>query len=383
MSIFYKVNNRTFSSKIEAITYANQTRSQVSWHFYEDIFSRVNWTVEPALSLDELYAARAQEIREQYDYVVIMCSGGADSTNVVKTFINNRIHVDEVVASAPMSGLSKFKFNNTDTSHTNTISETKYAQMPLLSEISISNPEIKISVNDYFQSMLNLTEGQWLVDCDDWIHPSSAARYSLESLHHLKTLAEAGKRIAIVYGIDKPVIARISNGDLKMVFSDLAVNVPRRPFDFQYPNVDQVLFYWSHTMPELVVKQCHVLAKWIHLPENSNALNLMYNSASCFNESFQQQRERHSKYERAIVPAIYPSTWRKVFQAEKPVSLWGGEHDHWFYSLHNSTTAYSIIQHDLSYFYKKFHPLYLNSAGNGFEVYLNTYTFGKYFQFTR
>jgi len=48
-------------------------------------------------SLDFLYALRARQLREKYDYLVLYFSGGADSTNILKTFIDNNIFLDEIV----------------------------------------------------------------------------------------------------------------------------------------------------------------------------------------------------------------------------------------------------------------------------------------------
>jgi len=117
----YSVGKKLFLNKIDAILYANKNLQDVNWHFHQEIFKNYKWEEEPPLSLDEYYRIRANEIRNQFDYVVILCSGGADSTNVLKTFINNNIKVDEIIASAPLEGIKNYQFNNLDTSHSNTI----------------------------------------------------------------------------------------------------------------------------------------------------------------------------------------------------------------------------------------------------------------------
>jgi hypothetical protein len=92
--------------------------------------------------------------------------------------------------------------------------------------------------------------------------------------------------------------------------------------------------------------------------------------------TWQTHRYRHSKYERAIVPCIYPSTSREVFQAEKPTKLFLGEHDGWFYKHHQSTRAYQMIVSDTNSFYKNINPKYLNEDENGFIVLRNNYCLG-------
>ncbi len=378
LGFHYKVGSSIFYNKMDAILHANKTLADISWHFSEDIFSAIDWTKEPVTTLDELYRLRALEIREKFDYVVILCSGGADSTNVVRTFLNNGIHIDEVLAAAPMSGLRDYDFNSNDTSHLNTMSETKYAQLPLINEISQTHPNIRITLHDYFNEMLNYKTDEWLYQSEDWIHPSSVARYRYERISHLKQLAESGKKIAFVYGIDKPALSIGRDNNVYSSFSDLTINTQRQPFDSFYPNVENVLFYWTDTMPQIVVKQSHAVAHWIHRPENALALRYLLDRRTMMSSfwTWQTHRYRHSKYERAIVPCIYPSTSREVFQAEKPTKLFLGEHDGWFYKHHQSTRAYQMIVSDTNSFYKNINPKYLNEDENGFIVLRNNYCLG-------
>jgi hypothetical protein len=151
---FYTVNGKKFYGKIESIIHANESLSDIQWNFNKEIFNNINWKVEPETSLLEFYKQRAQQIREQYDYVVVMASGGADSTNVIYSFLKNGIHIDEVVLAAPLGGLSNWNWSEKDTSAYNTISETKFAQIPLANEIKLNWPNVKITVNDYFEEML-------------------------------------------------------------------------------------------------------------------------------------------------------------------------------------------------------------------------------------
>lgn len=381
-SAYYSVKEKIFFNKIDAILYANNDLSDVNWHFHQDLFNKHDWSVEPELTLDYYYKIRAQEIRNQFDYVVILCSGGADSTNVLKTFINNNIAVDEIIASAPLEGIKNYKFNNVDCSNSNTISETVYTQIPLINEIANSSSKIRITLHDYFKDIRDYKTDEWLYRCDDWIHPSSAARYRFERIDHLRKLAESNKKIAFVYGIDKPILLMDKLLDIFILFSDLAVNVQRPAFDREYPNVKNVLFYWDSTTADLVTKQAHVVAKWLFKSENKFNKQFLNDLRWTGQKSFEFNRLRHSKYERAIVPCIYPTTYRPIFQAEKPTKLFLGEHDDWFYKLHDKTNFYEMIVSDTKSFYKTINSKYLNSAKNGFAIYYNAYKIGNYGNFT-
>ena len=94
----YRVGDLAFYSKIEAIEMHAKTGIHPHWDFNEAVFSSYNFTVEPTDSLQELYRQRAQQLRDHYDYIILMYSGGADSTNVLNSFIKNDILIDEVAS---------------------------------------------------------------------------------------------------------------------------------------------------------------------------------------------------------------------------------------------------------------------------------------------
>jgi hypothetical protein len=379
---YYSVGNLNFTEKLDAILHANINKDDVVWHFNEHIYNKINWTIEPELSLDQYYKIRAQQIRDQYDYVIILCSGGGDSTNVVWSFLNNGIPVDEIIASAPVSGLSRWKETINDVSAGNTMSETLLAQLPLMKQIHSKHPEIKITINDYFDTLINYKTDEWIFKCGEWIHPSGSARYDLNNQPHIRKLAEQGKKIGIIYGIDKPLLFYDLQGNVGTIISDLAVNVQRPPFNDKYPNVENVLFYFAPELPEMQVKQAHAVAKWIHRPENDVIRKKMMDWRRP-DLAAEQTRIKLSFYERAIIPCIYPTTYRKVFQGHKPTRIFLGEHDDWFYRMHNDTKAFELIVSDFRNFIKEIDPKYLNHSRTGFEHFRFSYIIGNPFDFSQ
>jgi hypothetical protein len=75
----YRVGDLKFYSKLEAIETMQQTGIHLHWDFNEAVFGCYNWKQEPVDSLSDLYRRRAQQLRDQYDYIVLCYSGGADS----------------------------------------------------------------------------------------------------------------------------------------------------------------------------------------------------------------------------------------------------------------------------------------------------------------
>jgi len=92
----YHVGDRAFASKLEAIQYQRQCGAPLHWRYQEDQFAQHDWTQEPQETLWDLYTERAHQLRNQYRYIILLYSGGADSENVLQAFERNGIMVDEI-----------------------------------------------------------------------------------------------------------------------------------------------------------------------------------------------------------------------------------------------------------------------------------------------
>jgi hypothetical protein len=348
---FYTVGQQTFINKTSAIYEANKTKADIDWYFHDDILNALNWTTEPETSLNEFYRQRAQQLRNKYDYLVLFFSGGADSTNMVYSFLKNGIYVDEVVAGAPVSGLNNWK-DTTSTDAANTISETRLAQLPGLKKISEEYPAVKVTVHDYFQDMIEYKTDEWLWKSGSYIHPTFAARYSLErdEYKHLRVLADSGKSIGLVYGLDKPCLAEHKE-EFYLVIKDLVVCNGFQSLDHPMATVE--LFYYNADVPQMMIKQSHVAARYILRPENVLYYNNLYYNTKYPNGPVKYDSDpdyHHGIYERGIVPAIYPMLENQVFQANKPTQSFFAQHDAWFHELHKNTTTWQMLTSDFNMF---------------------------------
>ena len=93
---FYTIGTSVFESKIQACILANKVLKEMNqsihplrllqWNFNDEVFEAYDWTKEPEKTLDQLYDARARDIREKYDHVIVSYSGGADSHNMLMAF---------------------------------------------------------------------------------------------------------------------------------------------------------------------------------------------------------------------------------------------------------------------------------------------------------
>ena len=376
---YYKVGHHIFYNKLQAILYANPTKEDITWHFNNEIFDKYDWTIEPPVSLEMLYAERARQIREQFDYVIVMASGGADSTNVVKSFLNNNIRIDEIVAAAPISGLKNWKVNLNDKSANNTITETMVSQLPFLDSISKTHPNIKLSIHDYFEDILEMKTDEWIYEsASHWIHFSGATRHSLDKFTHIKNLAEAGKKIGVVYGIDKPIICRGESGNLYTVVADPLVNIICPHFKEKYTNVESIMFYYSPDLPELMIKQAHEVCRWNYRPENSHVRAILWDRSKPV--AFNANVERGSNWQRAITPCIYPAfkDYHKNWQALKQgMGFKGGfQMDDWIVKLHGKEKIVQQVESDLNLFTSKIDSKYKHAENDGFVRFYHYWRIG-------
>lgn len=413
---FYSVGNRHFSNKLEAVLAAQLSNEDVEWNFFDEIFEKVDWAKEPVASLDDFYKGRAQQIREQYDYVIVFCSGGADSTNVVKSFINNGIIVDEVIGIAPMSGIKNWNYDPNNVSDLNIISETKFALLPLLDELTTKH-NIKCTLYDFFEDMVNYSDEEWTFDsCGNIVTALTSHFTKVDALPHINKLIQAGKKIALVYGTDKPVVKVDTDGSIYFVMSDAGVNYLNMPDHRRYPNVDRVLFYWTPDLPEMLVKQAHVVARVVQQPEFEEIFtnDIMLNANNASHITYQQIidhriseripfhtkddlikyyiRRKNSEhilekyssyrtiYQRAIVPYIYPSTYAKnLWQAQK-IEITEGfftRDQDWVHVLHEGSKVSQVLNAGTKMLYDSIHPRFLNYKGTGFRMINKTYKIGS------
>jgi len=260
----WMVGDQQFDNKYTALVYASNTKQQVRFWYHDEVWEKFDRSVLGKIPLKTLYKERAQQLRDKYDYLIVYYSGGADSHNVLKTFIDNDIHLDEVCVKWPEQ-LMNGKFygaNSIDTSAENYWSEWDYCVKPILEWLRDNRPNIKIQIQDFIGD------------------PSSCAKlldYSFETIanHGFKAgillhsqvsdseveMLSKGKTVANIYGIDKPILTIDRNAETKisMLFTDEALRtvVSSR----NNPNGAEV-FYWTPDFPLIAFEQSYQLLNY-------------------------------------------------------------------------------------------------------------------------
>jgi hypothetical protein len=116
-------------------------RFEYKFYYYDHILKDVAWNIEPTKTLKQLYKERAQEIRDNYEYVIVCYSGGNDSSNVLESFYYNNIHIDEIVL---VGSFSQDESKEIDLNHNKDLYVNAF---PLLKTLHL--PNTKITTIDY------------------------------------------------------------------------------------------------------------------------------------------------------------------------------------------------------------------------------------------
>jgi hypothetical protein len=204
---FYQFGEHKFHNKVMALIEGTRQNQFPEWNFNRTVFDSYDWLAEPALNLRELYRMRAQQLRDSYDYIRLEFSGGGDSVTAAFSFINNGIHLDEVVFRYPKTGEKNVTDDPFNTKPENTLSEYQFAAQPLLHWIATSYPKTKITVHDYSEDMLNSNHDEsWVYTTRDFFQPGHPFKFTIDAVDWHKEVLSQGKTVCMLYGIDKPKV---------------------------------------------------------------------------------------------------------------------------------------------------------------------------------
>lgn len=264
----YSVNGQVHLNKNNAIIAAGMNLSNVKFIYNDEIFDRSDWTTEPepSVSITEFYRRRALQIRNSYDYVILMYSGGPDSTNVLNSFVNNNLLIDEIVNvnSYHRTGVVNGTIHNAD---------YVYNAKPFLdSLVAEKNLQSKITILDE----IDLVQQHWKYSHtqgnDDLLFGAVPApgmiitkQIWVKYVPHIWKMILAGKKICIVLGSDKTSLT-VVNGKYATSFPDILLTdtslMNSYDQDLKHLNL-QEMFYHSPDCTDLIIKQAHILKNFV------------------------------------------------------------------------------------------------------------------------
>lgn len=327
---FYEVGDsflargiKKFHYKIDALVYATKTHESVKWNFHDDVWSKFPTEIPISTSLKQLYKKRAQQLRDSYDYLILFYSGGSDSWTIFKTFIDNNLFVDEIYIRWPIKAIQGNKIvyhpNTEDTSAYNFLSEWDFVILKDIEWIRKVSPKTKITIYDWTEDISPITEKEFFVT-NHHISLWNIKRFSTQG-HLEKKMLDIGKRVAIIFGIDKPLIKKLHDG-FYMHFSDNFVGLA---FTDGFRESKVEYFYWTPDMPEIVVAQAQNVVYNILKKSNYSEIFNIFNNL---------HKSENFRYYNDLVKSICFRDYDLTkFQSDKPTNVLYSEKDSWAFKI--------------------------------------------------
>jgi hypothetical protein len=251
---YYTYKGVYYKDKLSAMVACGDSGDYPEFHFFEVPDKSFDWQKEPPGTLKDWYKNRALQLRENYDRVLLMFSGGIDSLVMLHSFIDNDIPIDGIFSygAYDLPQWEKYKRNM----------ELYQVAIPYMNFLRKSG---KLKCEYY---LLDDTKYNSFFDQDHWLEESYNNFYSPEALFHgqyykegwIQDHCEKGSTV-VLRGVDKPRVI-YDQGKWKLMFLDTASFSLVNPWRKSHDNLYYDFFYWSVDMPSLVSKQAHTIKNY-------------------------------------------------------------------------------------------------------------------------
>jgi hypothetical protein len=323
---YWAVLEKKFFNKFEALLYATEHNQPVKFVYHHNVWENFDRTKLGKVPLNVLYKDRAQQLRDTYDYLILYFSGGADSFNILKTFLDNNIKLDEVCVKWPQELVDgKFYTPNTvDKTAKNCWSEWDFAIKPVLKQLTTDHPTIKIKIQNYIENITTLNVDA-VFDKVNFVRGVSGMLFNSTISESEKLFLDNGKKVAHIYGIDKPLLwIDKSTNQLYMRFTDATLDqLGRGSLD----DLSGECFYWSPECPLLTFEMAYQVANHYRHNISDRKYLLNYNLPNLENEIRAKVQHQND-----LGRSVLYNNWTDRFQADKPISSVRVDRFSWAYS---------------------------------------------------
>jgi hypothetical protein len=233
---YWEYAGTRYKSKLKAIEASGGDINSIAFSAFNDSFYNFNWAIEPKESYEDLLLARALQLRDTYKYIKLFFSGGHDSTLMLNTFLNNNIHIDEII-------VYRYAINDNFTNFSNY--EVDHFALPFLKTLQFNIPKTKITTwdfgKDYFDVHL----------ADKWLYTKSNFDMRHWTVPNIK-----GKNFCYLVGNLDPQVHYKDGRWYSSIFdtNGLAEVASYRNHEFFYTSVD---------FPTLHAKQLHLVKNYL------------------------------------------------------------------------------------------------------------------------
>jgi hypothetical protein len=241
-------------SKVAALERAGGDFSKVKFHMMDDTWDKVDVTKDPTMSWHDLLKFRAWQLRDKYQHVYLLYSGGWDSHTALMAFVDNGVPLDGIVVYDRSSYVHDLE------------QEDAYKNAEkIIKDHNLNTKLISYDIPwDYHATIYKQAKEDWiyLPGCQLCFNQTSriVKHEALASLLKIKDQHKFGTAV-FVEAVDKPRV-NLRDGKWYQFFVDASI----------YPYVGKggsELFYFTPDLPELQLKQAHMSIRYFENKINS------------------------------------------------------------------------------------------------------------------
>ena len=246
-SIHFRVNNKIIFNQILARYESFVSKKPIEFICHDELYDQLDWSQEPVESLDQLMDRHAFNLRNKYEKLVLLWSGGTDSHTIYNVFKRNNIHIDEIVFFAG----GQFEPWLTD----KYVDWLRENHDDALTKITVKNrfdPAAKQQiVNSEDWIFQNITMIPKMVSgiCDPVMWDYCAEQYSVSTW-------------CLIVGVEQP-----------RVFFKNAKYYACQHYRFFLASMGFENAEYFYTEPQIALKQSHIIKRMLKLRANANAIN--------------------------------------------------------------------------------------------------------------
>jgi hypothetical protein len=216
--------------------------------------------------------------------------------------------------------------------HGNMNEEIYEFTIPRVQQIQETHQNFKFRLLDITQMQLEFWSAEenkfdWIYEMNlSWNPNSVIKRDWVTKIPEWAQLIESGKKVCVVHGTDKPRVIH-ENGRFYFVCIDAIDNVVTvKSMSGQQPYVDE-LFYWTPDLPEIMIKQSHIIRRYLL----GNVTQLPLCSRTKSDVAYREvDGTKYWLTMAGLHHLIYPTWQQPLVSSYKVPSMIFGERDIWF-----------------------------------------------------